>query len=567
MQARLFLTLLFILVLAASAMPATYFTGNLTSGQEVPPNPSTATGFGRVTLNAAETQITATFYWAGLTGNATAGHIHGPAAAGVNGPVIFNMAPAASTSGSVVAMPFAVTPSQVADLKAGLWYFNIHTAANPGGEIRGQILLDAPFISFMDNDQEVPATASTAGGSGAISLNPATNQAMVTMNWSGLSGNAVAGHVHSARSGVNGPVICDLAPTAAPSGSVVDKLCTFSAAQVTALKTAQLYLNIHTAASPGGEIRGQIQRRTSTVCDFDGDSITDASIARNNAGIEWWIRNSSNGSVAAFPFGSASDYVQSRIVCGDYDGDGKDDVAYWRSAATPNAFFFILESSTFTVRQEQFGTTGDDPRVVEDYDGDGRADIAVYRSGTNAMWFFKGSANNAAGNTTYVTWGGTGDFANPGDFDGDGRGDFLVQDGGNWWLLRSSDLGFSVTPFGTASMFGTPGDYDGDGKTDIAGTLTETPNLAWYYIPSSNPASSPYTTRRAWGPSGGTRTRAQGDYDGDGKSDYAVWIEGATSPETGFWALPSSGASHIFIPWGMFSSGTNDFPIPGYNNR
>jgi CHRD domain len=126
-------------VFAGTSNAASYFTGNLTSGQEVPPNPSTATGFGRVTLNDAETQITASFYWTGLTGNATAGHIHGPAPVGTNAPVLFNMAPAAAASGSVVGATFAVTPTQVADLKAGLWYFNIHTAANPGGEIRGQI--------------------------------------------------------------------------------------------------------------------------------------------------------------------------------------------------------------------------------------------------------------------------------------------------------------------------------------------------------------------------------------------------------------------------------------------
>ncbi|MEQ1923763.1 MAG: CHRD domain-containing protein, partial [Pyrinomonadaceae bacterium] len=111
------------------------FNGRLNSANEVPPNASTAQGFGRVVLNAAETQITVSMYWSGLSGNATAGHIHGPAAAGVNGPVIFNLAPAASPSGSVVNSTFSPTAAQVADLKAGLWYFNIHTAANPGGEI------------------------------------------------------------------------------------------------------------------------------------------------------------------------------------------------------------------------------------------------------------------------------------------------------------------------------------------------------------------------------------------------------------------------------------------------
>lgn len=569
---RSFAAMLFIVTFSLAANAATYFTGNLSSAQEVPPNPSTATGFGRVTLNDAETQITATFYWSGLTGNATVGHIHGAAGPGANAPVIFNMAPAAATSGSVVGLTFAVTPAQVADLKAGRWYFNIHTAANPGGEIRGQITVDSPYIAYMSPQQENPPTTTGATGSGAVSLNSAGTQALVSMQWSGLTGNATVGHVHLGRSGVNGGVICDLTPPTTASGSVVDRLCNFSAAQATALKQAQLYLNIHTALFPGGEIRGQIQRRSSTVCDYDGDGITDAAIARTGPFIEWWIRNSSNGSTGATTFGPQSDYVQSRIVCGDYDGDGKDDLAYWRSAASPNAFFFIFQSSNNTIRTEQYGTTGDDPRVVQDYDGDGRDDIAVFRT-SNDSWYFRPSANNPSRLDTIVRWGTT--FANPGDFDGDGRGDFLDQQGNQWWLLRSSDLGISITYLGSGSMFGTPGDYDGDGKTDVAGTLTETPNLAWYYASSLNPTQSPYQTRRAWGPSAGTRTRAQGDYDGNGKSDYAVWIEGATASDaSGFWALLLNdsppilgGQSTTFIQWGQFSAGTNDFPTAGYNNR
>lgn len=562
--------MLFIVIFSFAASAATYFTGNLTAAQEVPPNGSTATGFGRVTLNDAETQITVSVYYgsaaAPLSSNVVAGHIHGNAAPGANAPILFNLAPAGGvTFGSVVNSTFAVTAQQVADMKAGLWYFNIHTVNNGGGEIRGQIGVDSPYIAYIDNNQENPANSSTARGSGAVSVNAAGTQALVSMNWTGLSGNAVAGHVHSGRSGVNGPIVCDLTPPAAATGAVVDRLCAFTAPQITSLRQAQFYLNIHTGVNPGGEIRGQIQRRSSTVCDYDGDSVSDAAIARTGPLIEWWIRNSSNGATGATTFGPQSDYVQSRIVCGDYDGDGKDDLAYWRTGASPNAFFFIYQSSNNTIRFEQFGTTGDDPRVVQDYDGDGRDDIAIFRTSDDS-WYYRGSANNPNGLVITVRWGTT--FANPGDYDGDGRGDFVDQQGGNWWLLRSSDLGVRITQLGTASFFGVPGDYDGDGKTDIAGSISETPNLAWYYVSSLNPSQSPISTRRPWGPSAGTRTRAQGDYDGDGKSDYAVWIEGAAAGDPAFWALSSANGSTIYVPWGLFTAaGTNDFPIAGYNNR
>lgn len=558
--------LLFVLVLAGSEIvgAASYFTGNLTGAQEVPPTVSTATGFGRVTLNDAETSITVSVYYgsaaAPLSSNVTGGHIHGPAAPGANAPVIFNLAPTTGvTFGSVVNTVIAVTPAQVADLKAGLWYFNIHTVNFGGGEIRGQITVDSPFIAYQNGGQENPPVATAATGSGAVSINAAGTQALVSASWAGLSGNATAGHVHSARSGVNGPIICNLAPPAAATGAVVDRLCTLSAAQATALRTAQLYINIHTAASPGGEIRGQIQRRRSTVLDYDGDSHTDYAIARNNAGanqIEWWIANSTGG-VTAFPFGVSSEFSTARIVAGDFDGDGKDDPAIWRTGATPAAGFLILQSSNFTVRFEQFGTTGDDPRVVYDYDGDGRCDPAVYRN-TDDTWYFLASSNNAARNITYVPWGPS--FANPGDFDGDGKGDFMNQIGNQWWILRSSDLTTQIVVIGTGSAFGVPGDYDGDGKTDVGVTLTEgTPSgTAWYYASSLNPTQNVYLTRRIWGTT--SRIRAQGDYDGDGRTDYAIW---QTVAPQAFWILPSDGSAHAYFQWGQ----AGDFAVAGYNNR
>ncbi|MBK8150384.1 MAG: CHRD domain-containing protein [Acidobacteria bacterium] len=546
---------------AVVASADTYFTGNLTSAQEVPPNGSTATGFGRVTLNSAETQITVSVYWSGLTGPASAGHIHGPAATGANGPIVFNLNPTAAASGSVVAATFAVTPTQVADLKAGLHYLNMHMSANPGGEIRGQLTVDSPYIAYMDNNQENPATVSAAKGSGAISLNAAGTQALVTMRWNGLSGNATAGHVHSGRSGVNGPVICNLSPTAAASGAVTDFLCTFSAPQTTALKTAQLYLNLHTVANPGGEIRGQIQRRRSTVLDIDGDSKTDFINTRTGAtNTEWWIALSGGGT-SIFPFGLTTDNVRPRTVACDFDGDGKDDPAIWRTGASPAAAFYIYQSSNNIVRFEQFGTTGDNPSVVYDYDGDGRCDPAVYRSSAGT-WFYLGSSNNAAKNITYTVFGGTSSFPNPGDYDGDGRGDFQIQQSANWWILNSADASVNVVNFGTASFFGNPGDFDGDGKTDVAGSITEGSNRAWYYVSSLNPTQNVLNTRVPFGDV--SARRAQGDYDGDGKSDPGMYVtSAAVMPSPGYWALQSSNGQPLIVTWGLSA----DVSVNNFNNR
>ncbi len=108
---------------------------NLTGAAEVPPNTSTAKGTADITFDTATKALTWKLNYSGLTGPATMAHIHGPAEAGKNGPVVVPFKDAASGSeGSAT-----LTDAQAADLTAGKYYVNVHTAAHPGGEIRGQI--------------------------------------------------------------------------------------------------------------------------------------------------------------------------------------------------------------------------------------------------------------------------------------------------------------------------------------------------------------------------------------------------------------------------------------------
>jgi Cu/Zn superoxide dismutase len=245
--------------------PPQKFTATLTGAQEVPPVASSGTGAGSVLLNAAEDQILVDMSFAGLTSNAGAAHIHGPAAAGSTAGVLFDFSAVtpAATSGSIPRQTFAITAAQVAQLRAGELYFNIHTGNFGDGEIRGQIG-PAPvqkFTAVLDGEQQVPSVSSAGTGAGTVLLNAAENQITVNLTFSGLTSNAGAAHIHGpAVVGGNAGVLFDFSSVtpAATSGTIPEQTFAISSAQVTQLREGRFYFNIHTANFSGGEIRGQI---------------------------------------------------------------------------------------------------------------------------------------------------------------------------------------------------------------------------------------------------------------------------------------------------------------------
>jgi hypothetical protein len=113
------------------------FKADLGGASEVPPVTSPGKGSATASLDTATKTLTWTVTYSGLSGPATAGHIHGPAAPGANAGVLvpFNGDLASPIKGSA-----PLTDAQVSDLEAGKWYVNLHTAANKPGEIRGQLL-------------------------------------------------------------------------------------------------------------------------------------------------------------------------------------------------------------------------------------------------------------------------------------------------------------------------------------------------------------------------------------------------------------------------------------------
>ena len=122
----------------------TSFVVRLDSAQEFPPNSSTATGSGTLTLNA-DSSLSYNIAYSGLTNDFQAAHIHGPAGVGANASVLFPLSNVATNarSGALQGTTPALTPVQAGYLTNGLLYANIHTLGSQDGEIRGQIGLSS----------------------------------------------------------------------------------------------------------------------------------------------------------------------------------------------------------------------------------------------------------------------------------------------------------------------------------------------------------------------------------------------------------------------------------------
>ncbi len=120
--------------MAKPAMLGNAMTATLAASNEVPPNASSATGSATIKLDGDT--LSWNIAYSGTTGPVTGAHFHGPAVAGANAGVVL---PFAGSLASPIVGSKQLTPAQIVDLKSGKWYINLHTAANPGGEIRGQV--------------------------------------------------------------------------------------------------------------------------------------------------------------------------------------------------------------------------------------------------------------------------------------------------------------------------------------------------------------------------------------------------------------------------------------------
>lgn len=120
---------------------------------------------------------------------------------------------------------------------------------------------DQLFSITLDGLQETPPNGSPGFGSGTAFFDSTALTLAVSVSFSGLIAPTTADHIHAGALGAPGPVIVNLGPITTPLGATfgtISGTLPFPPGSVAGLLAGNTYLNIHTTAFPGGEIRGQL---------------------------------------------------------------------------------------------------------------------------------------------------------------------------------------------------------------------------------------------------------------------------------------------------------------------
>lgn len=236
-------------------------SANLSSAFEVPEVTvaSDASGTAMVTFNRDSGSLSGSVTVEGLTGAVTGAHVH-EGVAGVAGPVVVGLEQ--DNSNAMQWNIPAGTELSIEDrarLLNGELYFNVHTEANPAGEIRGQILAEGFSVHRFDlsGDNEVPPVETEASGVGYATINHLDQSVVIRANLANLSGGSAA-HIHEGFAGANGGVLSNLEADFAEGFVETGSAVMLGSEDFESLINGGLYVNVHTGANPNGELRGQI---------------------------------------------------------------------------------------------------------------------------------------------------------------------------------------------------------------------------------------------------------------------------------------------------------------------
>ncbi|HWS25025.1 MAG TPA: hypothetical protein VN259_00500 [Xanthomonadales bacterium] len=358
---------------------------------------------------------------------------------------------------------------------------------------------------------------------------------------------------------VNGTWTLNIADLAGgDTGSVTSTLLTIDPA-------TQLFASGFEDAGPGpvaSSVRGSCDK---AHFDYAGTGLSSYVLVRNTGGgsggaITWFIKDN-DGSVGGAERNFLHGVSTDTFVDGDFDGDGIADATAWR----PSLGAYLVRRSSRpgdSVLTIPLGQSGDGATHIGDYDGDGISDPAVYRAGASAGLPSSMLIRlSSTGQVRTLATGENGAFASGGaDLNGDGRADVLIQSNAGGGVARfrffdgTSGAQFADVNFGTPTDVIITGNHFGSTLADITVVRGVAGVLNWTTRDTATGVGQPTV---AFGASA-TDFPLSGDFDGDGRDDYAVWRPNATPGLSKFVVRRSSSpAVPLELPFGQ----NGDYPV------
>ncbi len=419
----------------------------------------------------------------------------------------------------------------------------------------------------------------TTGGTGTVALAQRTNvggcSSYLQLAFGGLQGSQLNG---TWRLVITDAVASDVGTVNAATSSIGFSL---GAAPPELPMFRAGFENTEPASSPNpiapigaSNVRGSC---TPGINSPTGSGLTDFVMARAVASnIEWRIKK--NDATAAGPdltpfvFGKDTDF----FMMGDFDGDGLSDPVIW-TTGTQGRFKVRRSSRPTDAPLELFlGQSGDDSTVIGDYDGDRVTDFAVFRPGTAespaGKFLIRKSSSGVVSDFPISSVVSSSAFAfHVGDINLDGLADFGVQTnnaGAGGFRMFSGFNGVQIAnfDFGLTTDFIVPGQFVGSATPDIAVSRNANPGTGTvkYAFPRDMATGMGDATTLAtgivFGISGDFIT--QGDYDGDGITDFAVWRSNATAGQSKFILRRST---NIAMPLEVFIGAAGDYPVNNWD--
>lgn len=392
-----------------------------------------------------------------------------------------------------------------------------------------------PLTVTFTGLQETPSEQTAAQGTGTVTYNSTTNTVDVDVSVTGIAAaNVTAFHFHRAPTGVAGPVILGLQPgfgTFVTSGNGIRftaQNIPFPAAFVSDLLRQNVYLNIHTTAFRGGEVRGQVlpERIIAVGADAGGGG----TVAVFNA----------DGSLRTgfLPFGLFPTGV--RVATGDVNGDGVEDIIAAPGPGVPGSPVFVFSGRDLSILGAVLsfpGNLGGVSVAAGDVNGDGRADIIAGAPGGGVLVFSGQDFSLLRG---LLAFPGTTGSINVGaaDLNGDGKADIIVgtgpgAPGGGVQIFSGADgsllrafLAFNGFPSFTGGVFVTGGavnnNHAAGGRLQadiIVGTGPGAGSLVAVFDARSGLPTAAFSPFGAFG--GGTRVTGT-DINGDSRTDIVA---------------------------------------------